>query len=260
MPVNGISDLIKVDGQYWIVEIMEIKKVGINTTWEQENIINLQDEISKMEDEFLVQKYVKENLVPEKILTKTNLYSLLISSYWNWMNDGELSVYIYGDFLNSDNELLVNLKANYQTGIIHFETGEISLGEVAELLPFQNLKQNYKYERDIKIDMDKLLNRFTSDYFVMKNAEDLGMDSTEAILEHLSLWQEKLVFEAYLEKVKSKYASDEELFEYLEKLKKKSRVAINYNILDKIDVDKAPKLNFDATKFPVPTVDEMWLK
>lgn len=273
LPIGEISQPVEINSSFWLLEVIDVRRKGILESEFRTKAPSVEQKLFHKKRASLVANYIDSLLTPKNIITKGDLLGKLAAAYWEWMKDDDVDKNVFPDILNSTELAAVKeLKANFDNGLIQYSDGEITLRQICENIPFEKLKTDYKYKKDLLNDLVVLVRNQVRDHFIIAEAQKKGIDTTDTLLDELDRWENKWVFEEYryhlVSDVENKTEANEKIHKELKKLRKNSTIRINQTVLDSIEVgysEKSKGVTIQVFKTGTntrawPVVDANWKK
>jgi len=213
LPIGEISDPLYYNGQYWIFKMEDIRREGLFEFDFKRKATTVEQILFYQKRSKVITNFVDSLLTPKDIVTKGDALGILAAAYWEWMNSEKYSQKDFRKVANSSNpelEKIKNLNSNRNQTIVRYEDGSINLDQLIQYLPFERLKTDYTDKKEFIGDLNLMIRNYIRDYFITKQAKELGIDKNQKYEEEIDRWKNKWVFEEFINRLNNEVSIKEE--------------------------------------------------
>jgi len=249
LAIDKISEPSEIDGNYWIFQVMDIRRSGILDSEYNSKSASFRKILYHQKLQEGIVDYVEALMMPKEIVTKSKSLIIIADAYWEWTQYESLHTIDFLEFLKSGskrNSFVRTLNEKSESPMIQHSEGTISINEFIHSFNFGRLKTKYDSLKELRNDLNMEIAKHLRDGYLIQDAVKLGINESPKLIRELSLWMDKWVYEdiraelANGQKV-NRQTMHERLENRLSDLRKIHPVVIYENKLDSIKVVQSSK-------------------
>lgn len=273
LPVNEISDPVKIGNKYFLFQVQDIRRSTVTSSEYLDKSPTFRKILFnvKLQDELV--EYMDNFLTPKNIVTKINPFQIFAAVVIDWVRSDERKLRNFDEWVDlNKNKTSVRDFITYQDSLfISYNDGSFTLNEFLIHFDFDRLKEEFQTKSQYMQYLNGILALAIRDYFLTSRAEMKGYDSSSWFKHELTKWKTKFVFEDQFSRYASQNKFDsinitDKINNDLDSLKIKYNVFIDREILDTLSVRetaKSKKVHIQLLKTGVerlaePIVDGNW--
>lgn len=199
LPYGDISDPVELNGQWFIFQVLDIRRQGVTTTEYETRASSIEQVLFYRKLEAETRDYVAALLTPLNIRTHADAYNRLGNALLAWQRNDSLRALPF---------MQAVMTATPEQGALHdlathldapfFSAGDLTVPTAEFLTWFSTarLKALPGQPRDLEARFDNGVAMTIRDFFLAKEARRRGLDAAPRVETELNRWRDKWVYEA----------------------------------------------------------------
>jgi len=198
LALNEISEPLEIDGNYWIFQVMDIRRSGVLDSEYNSKSASFRKILYHQKLQEGMVDYVSALMMPKKIVTKAKSLIIIADAYWEWTQQESshtLDFITFTETLGQENSFIRTLLEKSDSPMIQHFKGIITINEFIHSFDFGRLKIKYDSPKELRNDFNLEIAKHLRDGYLIQDAVQLDIKENPELKRELSLWMDKWVYE-----------------------------------------------------------------
>ena len=228
LPVGEISDPIKLNGVYFIFQILDIRRKGILETEYANKAESFRQILFYSQAAEDAQRFVSEFMTPKNVTTKGDAFITLADGLAEWEKMDKNKRKDFLEAIKNAEETepsLFKLKKDLKKKLVSFEGGKWTTEDFIKRLDTKAVKREPANKDQFRSQLNQEIALEVRNHFFTKEAKKRKLQKSENVKQQLQVWRDKWVYDElrreYTKEVKIK---PEQAKKYFDKFKDRYKI------------------------------------
>jgi hypothetical protein len=231
LPIGEISDPIKLNGVYFIFQILDIRRKGILENEYADKAESFRQILFYRQVAKDAQQFVSEFMIPKNVTTKGDPFITLADGLAEWKKKDKNKRQGFLEAINQAGETepsLYRLKNELKNKLVSFEGGQWTIEEFIKRLNTKAVKIEPENKDQFRSQLNQEIALVVRNHFFVKEAKKRNLQKSKNVQKQLMVWRDKWVYD----ELRQEYAKDvkittEHAKEYFDKFKDKYKIRLD---------------------------------
>ena len=249
MPYGDISDPVKLNGNYFIYQVLDIRRNAVTENEYKEKASRYEQIVFYQKYQEALAKYIGDLMEPKEIVTKGDAFKKLLAAFEEWGRMEESQRLSFAKAVKEATEKhpsLIQLKKSFNQTFMRSKEESLTIEAFLDIFDAVKAVKSEKDQRELKERLHEAVQLSIRDYFLLKEAQSQKLQSNKNLQKELARWRDKWVYREtranfvkdieVANKTEKQQRIWETLNQKLQYLKSRYPVWINKAVLDTISV------------------------
>lgn len=198
LPYGNISDPLRIDNQYFIFQVVDIRRSGITENEYKSRAGSFERILFYKKFQQEATRYIADLMESKNVVVKKEAFNLLANAIKEWLKIPPIERFQFQEQVSkatNSQPAMAALKENLRSTFFTYTGGKLS---IEEFMDFFNESRLLEKSRE-KISFGDALNQETKnairDYFLVQRAKQMNLQREQKVGRELNLWRDKWVFD-----------------------------------------------------------------
>jgi len=231
LPIGEISDPIKLNGVYFIFQILDIRRKGILENEYADKAESFKQILFYRQVAEDAQRFVSEFMIPKNVTTKGDAFITLADGLAEWKIKDKNKRKDFLEAIKHADETepsLSKLKKDLKKNLVSFEGGKWTMEDFIKRLSTKAVKIEPENKNQFRSQLNQEIALEVRNHFFIKEAKKRNLQKSNNVQKQLMVWRDKWVYD----ELRQEYTKDvkiktEQAKEYFDKYKDKYKIRVD---------------------------------